>query len=194
MNKIKPIFINTTIVAIVILVFQSCNSSSKNNEPSGAAQMADSLFNPNFDIRNFNLGMAREEFDLGDDSSILENEKDLIVESISLKTKDSVFAECSYHFEHDLFQSGEINIFSPNDSISKMVADTLQGRLNKRYGQGKQSRGFITWQTKSKKGYRLEIFVGDVSYELGSAVVQIQIHADLIEKPMLALKTKALSR
>jgi hypothetical protein len=190
MRKTGLIFL----VTIVVLVTYSCNSSKSDKALSGSGIIADSLFNTSFDVRSYNLGMAREEFDLGDDSSILENEKDLIVESINLKTTDSIFAECSYHFEQNLFQSSEINIFSPSDSINKMVSDTLQKRLNKRYGQSMQSRGFYTWKAKSKKGYTLEIFLGDVSYELGSAVTQIQIHADLIEKPMLALKTTELPR
>lgn len=190
MRKTGLIFLAAT----VVLVTYSCNSSKNENEQSGAGIMADSLLNPSSDIRNYNLGMAREEFDLGDDSSILENEKDLIVESISLKTTDSIFAECSYHFEQDQFQSSEINIFSPSDSINKIVSDTLHKRLNKRYGQSMQSRGFYTWKAKSKKGYTLEIFLGDVSHELGSSVTQIQIHADLIEKPMLALKTTPADR
>ena len=170
----------------------SCNSSSEKAGLSGTGIIADSLFNSNFDIRNYNLGMAREEFDLGDDSSILENEKDLIVESITLKTNDSIFAECSYRFEHDLFQSSEINIFSPNDSLNKLVNDSITSCLNKRYGQGIQSRGFTSWRPKSKKGYMLEIFVGDVSMDFESPVTQIQIHADLIEKPMLAGKIRSL--
>ena len=191
MKKQNSIFLYT-LAAILLVV--SCSTSKNESSQNGSAIMADSLFNNQFDIRNYNLGMAREEFDLGDDSTILENEKDLIVESITLKTAHSIFAECSYRFEHDLFQSGEINIFSPSDSINKIVADTLEKRLNKRFGQGIQSRGFNTWHAKSKKGYSLEVFMGDVSYELGSAVTQIQIHADLIEKPMLALKTIGLPR
>jgi len=190
MGKIWLVFL----LLMAVSALPSCNSSKKQDAISGAAVISDSLFNASFDIRSYNLGMAREQFDLGDDSTILENEKDLIVESITLKTNDSIFAECSYRFERNFFQSSEINIFSPSDSINRMVADTLQSRLNKRYGQGMQSRGFTTWRVKSKKGYPLEIFLGDVSYELGSAVTQIQLHADLIEKPMLALKTTGLPR
>jgi hypothetical protein len=177
------------LIATLVLGVYACNSSKNNKVISGSGIIADSLFFSSHDIRSYNFGMAREEFDLGEDSSILENEKDLIVESIALKTTDSIFAECSYHFEQNQFQSSEINIFSPSDSINKMVSDTLQKRLNKRFGQSRQSRGFYTWKAKSKKGYALEIFLGDVSYELGSAVTQIQIHADLVEKPMLAVKS-----
>jgi len=129
--------------------------------------------------------MAREEFLLGDDSSVLENEKDLVVESITVKNGDSIFAECSYHFERDLFQSGEISVFSPNDSINRMVSDTLLSRLSKRYGKAILSRGFSTWKTKSKKGYTMEIFMTDLSYEVKNTI-QIEFHADLVEKPMLA--------
>jgi hypothetical protein len=193
MSKPKAIVFAGICLMILAGVY-ACNSSKENVGPGGSAIIADSLFNNDHDIRKYNFGMAREEFDLGDDSAILENEKDLIVESITLKSADSIYAECSYHFEHDLFQSGEINIFSPNDSINKLVSDTLVKRLNRRYGQGTHSRGFSTWKVKSKKGYMLEIFLGDMSYELGDAVTQLQLHADLIEKPMLALKTTDLHR
>lgn len=175
------------LLAVLACVIAGCGNSAKDQKPNSAMLMADSLLTTNYDIRRFNLGMAREEFDMGDDSTVLENEKDLVVESINLKNKDSVFAECSYHFEHDMFQSAEINIFSPTDSLNKMVADTILGRLNRRFGQSIEARGFNSWKAKSKKGYAIEIIMGDVSYELGSPVTQLQIHADLVEKPHLAL-------
>ncbi|HYG52715.1 MAG TPA: hypothetical protein VD905_17515 [Flavobacteriales bacterium] len=182
-------FIHALPVALVLAI-GACSGSGKNEKPNSAALIADSLFTEKFDVRRFNLGMLREEFDMGDDSTVLENEKDLVVESISLQHADSVFAECSYHFERDMFQSAEINVFSPTESLNKQVADTLVKRLNRRYGQGVEARGFNSWKAKSKKGYQLEIIMGDVSYELGSPVTQVQIHADLVEKPMMAHLTR----
>jgi hypothetical protein len=174
---------------VIVALLAGCGGSGKKEKSNSAMLMADSLFTPNFDVRRFNLGMGREEFDMGDDSTVLENEKDLVVESINLKSKDSVFAECSYHFERDMFQSAEINIFSPNDSFNRMISDTMLARLNRRYGQSIEARGFNSWKAKSKKGYALEIIMGDVSYELGSPVTQLQIHADLVERPRMALLT-----
>lgn len=175
----------SVITATMILFLIACNSEkNKEKGPSGASLICDSLFSKDHDIRAFDFGMAREEFDLGDDSTILENEKDHIVQSITTNS-DSVYAECSYRFEDDLFQSGEILIFSPNDSIHKMVNDSVVKSMNNKYGKALESRGFYTWKTRSRKGYLMEIFLGDLSYELGNTL-QIQIFADLVEKPMLA--------
>lgn len=187
MNRFSQVIIGAQL--ILPLLVTGCSSASKDNRPGSAALIADSLFSSPADLRHFNFGMAREEFDLGDGKNVLENERDYVVESIQLKTADSVFAECSYRFENDLLQSGEVNVFCPDDSLNRQVQDTLLSRLNKKFGRAGQSRGFYTWKTRSKKGYSLEIFMGDVTQELGSsdqAVTGIRFYADLIEKPMLA--------
>lgn len=175
-------------VALALLL-GSCTSEKHETGPGGVACMADSLFSDDADIRQFSFGMAREEFIPSNDKNILENERDFVVESIKLKTRDSIFAECSYRFENDLLQSGEINIFCPADSLNHMMQDTLLKVLGRRFGQVMESRGFYTWKTKSKRGYGLEIFMGDVSQELGSPgqfVTGIRFYAELVEKPMMA--------
>lgn len=185
--KIKFAFWALSLGLISGLFLVSCSNNTKEEVvKSGIKPLLDSLFNKNADIRRFNFGMAREEFDLGDDSSVLENERDLVVESINLKAADSVFAECSYHFENDLLQSGEINIFSPSDSINAIVMDSVKRSLTRLYGSNTDAKGFYRWHTKGKKGYEMDIFVGDMSMELGSPTTQIQMHATIVEKAMLA--------
>lgn len=181
--------------ATLVLALAGCSGGAKEKSITNTpALLADSLFSPDNDLRQFNFGMAREEFGLGDGKNVLENEREYVVESIQLKTPDSVFAECSYRFENDLLQSAEVNIFSPNDSLNRTMRDTLLKHLNKHFGRWAESRGFYTWKTKSKRGYNLEIFMGDVSQELGSpgqSVTGIRFYADLVEKPMMAvLKTR----
>ena len=171
---------------LLFILVTGCTNKEKNKTVNGLVAICDSLFSMNSDIRKYNFGMAREEFDLGDDSTILENEKDLIVESIFIKSKDSTYAECSYHFENNMFQSIEINIFSKSDSLNLIALDSLKKRMKLKFGHANDSRGFATWNTRSKKGYRVEIFLGDISYDLESPAVQIQIHADLVERPMMA--------
>lgn len=185
MNPIKHRYFVFVCSALLVGI-SACTTTKDKKEISGIQFVTDSLFNEKTDLRNYSFGMAREEFDLGDDSTILENEKDVIVEAIWPKTKDSTYAECSYHFENNLFQSAEINIFSVSDSLNLIAFDSLKVHLTRKFGTGQESRGFLTWNTKSKKGYPIEIFLGDMTYEIGSPTVQVQMHADLIEKAMLA--------
>ncbi len=172
-----------------ITLVAACDNGKEKYAVSGASSIVDSLFIEKNDLRNYSFGIARENFDVGDDSTILANEKDHVVEQIFSKSADSTFAEISYHFENNQFQSAEINIFSKTDSLNKQVSDTLVNEMNKRFGRGSVSRGFYTWKSRSTKGYSLEIFMGDMSFEIGSPAIQIQIHADLIEKPLMAKVT-----
>lgn len=191
---VKNIFLKTSLFflpAAFLPLLNSCSQAEKEKAPDPVTAITDSLFMGDSDIRHFNFGMMREEFDLGDDSlTVLANERDYAVESIQTKAGKNVFAECSYRFENDLLQSGEINIFTNTDSLNKQVQDTLIKKLNKRFGKMIESRGFYTWKSKSKKGYTLEVFMGDVSQELGSpgqSVTGIRFYAELIPKALLAL-------